>query len=91
MHIDASNVLLLNGNLTASQQKVSLDSSADTFNKTGDRSQPIVMMSGFTPKYFPSPHPISRPIEHCTRHQVPATREPRDNDSKNTFTRCQYT
>lgn len=51
---------LLNGNLTASQQNVSFDGSEDTFNKTGERSHPIVKMFGFTPKYFPSPQPISK-------------------------------
>lgn len=50
---------LISGNLTASQQKVSLAGSAETFNKTGERSHPMDSILGFTPKYLPSPQPIS--------------------------------
>ena len=78
----ASNMSLTKGSFTASQQNVSVvsdDSFLETDNNVSDRSQPIMTMSGLTPKYLPSPQPTS------------ATTLPAFSDMMKFLTLCQYT
>jgi hypothetical protein len=75
----ASKVLLVSGSLTASQQKVSCSAQCETSSSFSDRSQPIETTPGLTPKYLPSPLPMS------------ASRVPTGSPSKKSFTLCQYT
>ena len=69
MHMTASNTPVRKGNVTASQQNASWPgvSGRDTSSSGRLRSHPSTVTPGFTPKYLPSPHPISGSESNISR------------------------